>query len=100
MARLDVHPMPGKGDGYVLDVQAELLAHLATRVVVPLLPEDAAPPPISELNPVFEVKGRRHVMVTQALSAVPARELKRAVTSLDAQHDAVTRALDLLLVGF
>ena len=92
--------MPGKGDGYVLDVQAELLGHFATRVVVPLLPEDAAPPPISELNPVFEVKGKRHVMVTQALSAVPRRELKRAITSLDAHHDIVVRALDLLLVGF
>ena len=100
MARLDVHPMPGKSEGYVLDVQAELPAHLATRVVVPLLPEDAAPPPISALNPVFELKGRRYIMLTQALSAVPMRELKRAVASLDAQHDAVTRALDLLLVGF
>ena len=39
MARHDVHPMPGKGHGYVLDVQAELLLHLGTRVVVPLLPE-------------------------------------------------------------
>ena len=45
MARLDVHPMPGKGDGYLLDVQAELLAHLVTRVVVPLLPEDKASHP-------------------------------------------------------
>lgn len=84
----------------MLDVQAALLAHLATRVVVPLLPEEAATPPISALNPVFEVKGRRHVMVTQALSAVPTRELKRAVASLGAQHDAVVSALDLLLVGF
>ena len=100
MARHDVHPMPGKGDGYVLDVQAELLSHLDTRVVVPLLPEDTAPPPISELNPVVEVKGKRHVMVTQALSAVPSRELERAVGSLDAQHDVITKALDLLLVGF
>ena len=100
MARHDVHPMPGKGNGYVLDVQAELLSHLNTRVVVPLLPEDTAPPPISELNPVFEVKGKRHVMVTQALSAVPVGELKRAVTSLDMRHDIITKALDLLLVGF
>ena len=92
--------MPGKGDGYVLDVQAELLAHLATRVVVPLLPEDKASHPITELNPVFEIKGKRHVLVTQALSAIPAKELKRAVASLDAHHDAVTRALDLLMVGF
>ena len=40
MACLDVHPMPGKGEGYMIDVQVELLAHLSTRVVVPLLPEE------------------------------------------------------------
>ena len=101
MARLDVHPMPGKGrDGFLLDVQADLLAHLATRTVVPLLPEDAAPEPISELNPVFEVRGKRHVMLTQAIASIPGRELKRAVTSLAAQHDTVTCALDILLLGF
>lgn len=100
MARLDVHPMPGEGEGYVVDVQAELLGHLSTRVVVPLLPEEKAARPISELNPIFEIEGKRHVMVTQALSAVSGRELKRAVASLDAQHDRITRALDLLLVGF
>ena len=101
MARLDVHPMPGRAPaGYVLNVQADLLAHLATRIVVPLLPEDAAPKPISELNPIFEIGGKRHVMITQAIASVPARELKRAVASLVQEHERVTRALDTLLIGF
>ncbi|MFC3127403.1 CcdB family protein [Pseudoroseomonas globiformis] len=100
MARLDFHPMPGGGAGYVLDVQAELLDHLATRVVVPLLPAQSAPAPISELNPVFEIGGERHVMLTQALAAIPLRELKRPAGSLAERHDAVTRALDTLLIGF
>lgn len=101
MARLDVHPMPGKGrEGYVVDVQAELLSHLATRTVVPLLPEAAAPRPISELNPVFEILGQRHVLLTQAIASLPARELRGAVASLAAERDGVTRALDILLVGF
>ena len=101
MARLDVHPMPGKGrEGFLLDVQADFLSHLATRTVVPMLPEDTAPKPISELNPMFEVRGKRHVMLTQAIASVPGKELKRAVASLAARHDAVTRALDILLVGF
>ena len=100
MPRLDIHPMPGRGVGYVVDVQASLLSHLTTRVVVPLLPEEKAPPPISELNPVFEIMGVRHVLVTQALSAVTCRELKRPVASLEAERDSITRALDLLLIGF
>lgn len=101
MSRLDVHPMPGKGrGGYILDVQADLLSHLATRTVVPLLREDTAPKPISELNPIFEIHGERHVMVTQAIASIPGRELKRAVASLAEQHDRVIRALDTLLLGF
>lgn len=64
MARHDVHSMPGKDEGYVLDVQAELLLHLHTCVVVPLLLEGTAPPAISKLNPVFEIEGRPDVMMT------------------------------------
>ena len=101
MARLNLYAMPAKGqDGYVLDVQADLLSHIDTRTVVPLLPEDVAPKPISDLNPVFEVRGKRYVMVTQAIASIPKRELKRTVASLTEQHDIITRALDVLLLGF
>lgn len=101
MARLDVYPMPGRsGRGYVLDVQADLLNHLGTRAVVPLLPQAGAPPPIRDLNPIFEIGGEPHVMVTQAIASVPVKELGRAVASLDGRHDDVMRALDILLTGF
>lgn len=100
MARLDVYAMPGKGRaGYVVDVQADLLSDLATRTVVPLLPQDTAPKPIRDLNPVFEINGQSCVMVTQAIASVPRRELKRAIASLAEHHDRVTRALDILLLG-
>ena len=66
MARLDVHPMAGMGrDGYVLDVRADPLSHLTTRTVAPLLPEEMATKPIGDLNPIFEIRGKRHVMLTQ-----------------------------------
>ena len=100
MARLDVYPMPGRNRrGYVLDVQASLLDHLATRVVVPLLLEADAPPPIKGLNPTFLVNGESCVMITQAVAAVSRKELRRATFSLDAHHDEVLRALDILLIG-
>lgn len=44
MARYDLHANPD-GPGYLLDVQADLLAGLNTRIVVPLMPQDAAPEP-------------------------------------------------------
>lgn len=101
MARLDAYPVPGKGkDGYIVDAQANLLSRLATRIVVPLLPEDAALKPIRDLNPVFELLGKRYVMVTQAIASVPGRELKRSVASLNDRHDQITHALDVLLLGF
>ena len=101
MARLDVYPMPGRsaGRGYVVDVQARLLDHLATRAVVPLLPQTAGPPPIRDLNPMFDIDGVPHVMITQAIATVPVRDLKRAVTSLAMHRDEITRALDILLTG-
>jgi len=100
MSRFDVHPLLlGGGGGYVVDVQAELLAALATRIVVPLMPEAVIQKPISDLNPVFEIEGRRHVFVTQALACIPRRELRRKVFSLAEHRASLTRALDLLFAG-
>ena len=39
-------------------------------------------------------------MLTQAIASIPAKELRRAVASLDGRHDEITRALDILLLGF
>lgn len=59
-----------------------------------------APKPIGELNPTFDIHGKRHVLLTQAIATVPTRELKRAVASLAAHHERIVRALDVLLDGF
>ncbi len=101
MARLDIYPLPGTSrPGYVLDVQADLLTHLASRAVGPLLPVDDAPQPIRDLNPAFDIEGDTLVMITQAIASIPARELRRPVASLVREHDRITRAQDVLLVGF
>ena len=86
--------------GYVVDVQAALLYELATRTVVPLLPSADAPQPIRELNPLFDIAGVSHVMLTQAIATLPAKLLKGPITSLDSRHSEITRALDILLVGY
>lgn len=98
MPRLDVHRMPGGSAGYVVVVQAGLLEHLATRVVVPLMPAAASPPPIRDLNPCFAIEGVEHVFLSQAIATVPTRELRAPVASLLPHHDAITRALDVLLL--
>lgn len=84
----------------MLDVQADLLDRLNTRLVVPLMPVDDAPPLMARLNPVFEVEERRVAMVTQFAATVPVRQLGERVVSLVEQQDAIGAALDMLVTGF
>ncbi len=99
MAQYDVFPNP-TGDGYMLDVQNDLLEGLNVRTVVPLLPQGNAPIAASRLNPVFEIEGAPHLMMTQYIAAVPASILKAPVGDLSTKFDAITSALDMLFHGF
>ena len=98
MARFDVHANPD-GPGYLLDCQADLLSHLTTRFVVPLLPLVLAPKPAARLNPVFPIGNAEHVMVTQFAAAVERRELGERVASLADAHEVIVAALDMLVTG-
>lgn len=99
MAHLDIHKNPGQGGGYVVDIQAPLLAHLKTRVVIPLLPHDTAPLPAKGLNPIFELGGADHVLATQFMSAVMTSELGPPMGSLRQHRDEIIRAVDIVLTG-
>lgn len=98
MARFDVYAMK-RGGALVVDCQADLLSGLKTRVVAPLVAESKAPPPARHLNPVFEVRGERFVLMAQWLSAVEVLELGDCVASLEDQGEAVLGALDFLITG-
>ena len=74
MARFDLFEN-SDGSGFLLDVQADLLDALTTRVVVPLLPVAQIGAVMQQLNPVFDVEDVPHVMMTQFLAAVPVSEL-------------------------
>jgi toxin CcdB len=87
------------GPQRLLDVQADLLRHLSTRVVVPLLPVASAPATIARLNPMFEIDGERYVMMTNQIAAVQAKELGAVVVSLAEHHAEITAAIDILLTG-
>ena len=67
MAQFDVHrnldAATQQHSPYVLDVQSDLLSHLATRIVVPLMRPGDLGARVPRLNPVFQVDGTnsRHV---------------------------------------
>ncbi|MGF7006406.1 CcdB family protein [Aminobacter sp. BE322] len=95
------HLFAGPYDGsYLLDVQSDLLDHLKSRVVVPLLPAEDAPPPVRKLNPVFDIDGRKLVMATHLIGAVAVSELGEARANLGERHDQIIDALDMLFQGF
>ncbi|MGR3795988.1 CcdB family protein [Vannielia sp. SX4] len=98
MARFDIY-RGETGSTLLLDIQSDLLCGLNTRLVVPLLPADNAPPPIRYLNPLFEVKGERYLMATQLMAAVPQRILSAPIASLSESADEITRATDTLMQG-
>lgn len=85
---------------YLLDVQSDLLDPLATRVVVPLCkPEVLKGKPAEGLNPVFEVEGRRMIMLTPELAGVSRKILGEPIANLSGQRSAIIAALDLLITG-
>jgi toxin CcdB len=85
---------------YLLDVQADVLADLATRVVVPLIPVSLFGKPAKHLHPEFMVKQTRVVMSTAELAGVSNRILGHKVCSLKENRDEIMAALDFLLIGF
>lgn len=97
MARFDVYP-GARGRGYLLDCQADVLSHLESRVVVPLLPTGGLPE-AGRLNPLLTIDGIAHVMATQLIFAIPAHRLGRPVANQAVDHDHIMNALDLLLTG-
>lgn len=101
MAQFDLFRNPRAGAyPLLLDVQADLLARLSTRIVVPLMTAKRyGAKPITRLNPTVTVRGVEHVLVFQELAAIPASALGDKVGSLaDRRADLVT-ALDLLFTG-
>ncbi|MDZ5649569.1 CcdB family protein [Nitrospirillum sp. BR 11828] len=99
MAQLDLYRLPRR-PGFILEVQANLLIGLSTAAVVPLLPQQADLRILERLNPVFNIDGIVHVMLTQSIATVPRKELGPPVSSLNSQHYFnVINALDMLISG-
>lgn len=101
MAQFDVFRNPRRGAfPLLLDVQADLLSDLATRVVVPMAPRKSwAAARLSRLNPVAMVARVEYVLVFQEMAAVPVTMLGEPVASLAARRVDLVAALDVLFTG-
>ncbi|MCK6557010.1 CcdB family protein [Candidatus Binatia bacterium] len=85
---------------FLLDLQADLLRDLATRVVAPLTTvRRLRGKPISRLNPTVEIEGTEYAVILQELAAVPTRALGTAAGNLHDRRAELIAALDLLFTG-
>jgi toxin CcdB len=104
MARFDVYPHPDavlrKKTPYLLDVQNNHISRIATRVVVPLRAANLFTQPMRDLNPTFEIAGKRVVLDTAALAAIPSAQLKKPIAGLVSQSGAIMAALDVLFGAY
>lgn len=102
MPRFDVFRNAGGDANFPLlvDVQADLLDELHTRVVVPLMREAASGAPISGLHPIFTLDENRYTFRSELIGSVRISQLKQRVGSLAAERDRVVTALDFLFQGF
>lgn len=99
MAKYDVFPNPS-GDGFLLELQADLLSDLNTRVVAPLLPATASVKVVRRLNPAFVIDGKQYIMFTHLIATVPVPRLAEPRTNFLRHQDEIVAALEMLFQGF
>lgn len=104
MARFDVYTNPiadeRKHTPFWLDVQADHLQALGTRVVLPLCRVALKRPLTQRLNPEFDVEGMAVYADVANIATFPLALLRRPVTTLKHERMAIDDALDFLFAGF
>jgi len=101
MPQFDVFRSPRAGIyPLVVDVQADLHAKLATRVVVPLIARTRyAAQPLTRLSPILKVLTDDYVAMFPLIATVPRASLGERVGSLAPHRATLIAALDLLITG-
>jgi toxin CcdB len=104
MAQFDVYENPNHETNqavpYLLDIQADLLDNLTTRVVAPLVNASVVGKPIPHLNPRFNIESTAVFMSAAELAGIPIRALGKKIGSLKEQRNEIIAALDFLITGF
>lgn len=87
---------------YVVDMQADLLSHLASRLVVPLWAADRFPSGLrlTHAMPDVSVAGDSFLFVAPELAAISASRLGPSVADLTLHRHVLRNAIDFMLAGY
>lgn len=103
MAQCDVHlntTSYSRGTTpFLLDIQADLLSKLDTRVIVPLIRERQFGRAVEGLHPRFVIEGEVVIMATHMIASIKRDQLGPRVTGLASQRYIIIAAIDVLLSG-
>jgi toxin CcdB len=101
MARFDLHRVDTWHIPLLVNVQADILDGIASRVVIPLRAiGNADEPPLPKLKPVLFVDGQHHVLVTTDIGAQPLRWLGKPIGNIKEHRNTIIAAMDFLFQGY
>jgi len=101
MARFDLYAYPSKATPFILDVQADIHRHLKSRIVIPLrpyAPKDS--PAIQKMCPIVTFKGKKYILFTMEMSALPLSALNKKAGDLKKYEQEIKDSIDFLFQGF
>jgi len=104
MAQFKVYENPNKTSRktypYILDIQSNLLDDLRTTVVIPLCATNlAGKAAITKLCPIFEIKDKPFIALTQQIAGIDRKFLGKEVCDLSEHRSEIIAALDFFVSG-
>jgi len=103
MPQFDVYANPNPDSQqqipYLVDIQADLLDHLATRVVVPLYRQGNIVSLLQQLNPTVTIENELFILSIAELAAIPFTYLGSPISNIQDEREAMVAAVDLLITG-
>ncbi|WP_258239922.1 CcdB family protein [Pseudidiomarina homiensis] len=104
MAQFDVYHNPDPDTRssypYFVDLQADIIGDLTTRVVAPLVARDEFRyAPLQILCPEVAIDNEIYVVMTHQLASIPMPVNLSSVASLQEQRYELLNALDFLITG-
>ncbi|MFE8069423.1 CcdB family protein [Marinobacteraceae bacterium S3BR75-40.1] len=104
MPQFDVYPNPSRQTKafypYLLDIQSDHLAELATRIVIPLGKKSSfGGQAMKGLTPETSFGDEALLIMTPQIASIPVKQLKNPVGTLSHFRDQIIGALDFAVTG-
>lgn len=103
MAQFDVHRTRGDAARlapFLVVMQTDFLADLASVVVVPMRPAKLHGKIVSRLHVATDFEGQPHVVAPEQMIALPRSELGPRAGSVARQRQPLLAAVDFVFLGF